>query len=475
MKKCSTLNCLFVWVFILSILLVAGESFVLAQEHVAWKLDGAQERIESRRMGACSLHLVLPDGQPVPQKTSYNLDQIRHAFHFGGSLAADWLVSRQEWHPEFKERFARLFNYATINFYWSVHEKTPGQWCYNPDSREKLAWARAQGMTLRGHPLMWHEVVPDWITDTERPVEEIGRDAMEHIRMLVESYPEIDQWDTYNEAPGIYLCDEQQGVRRWVESLGGPGPVSRSVINEARKVRPDGYYILNHYSDADPIYQKLIEYCLEKDVGVDAIGIQTHMHTLTDTFSEERLWRMLQTYSKYKLPIHLSEISILSCERFKDWESLKAWKSGVDEAKRKVAKPPVLPSTPELERYQAHLARDFYTLAFSHPSVEAIVWWSITDLQPWRGMPAGLLDADGNPKPVYTELDRLINGEWKTRITGKTVREGRVDFKGFYGSYEVHVELGGETLVGTFDLARGTNGVRKVVLNERKQARKSEL
>ena len=41
-------------------------------------------------------------------------------------------------------------------------------------------------------------------------------------------------------------------------------------------------------------------------------------------------------------------------------------------------------STAELEQYQAELARDFYTLAFSHPAVEAIIWWTITDLEPWR-------------------------------------------------------------------------------------------
>ena len=32
------------------------------------------------------------------------------------------------------------------------------------------------------------------------------------------------------------------------------------------------------------------------------------------------------------------------------------------------------------EQYQAALTRDFYTLAFSHPLVESITWWTITDL-----------------------------------------------------------------------------------------------
>jgi GH35 family endo-1,4-beta-xylanase len=447
---------------------------VCAQQHVPWTLDGAQERIEQYRMGECVLQLVLPDGRPVPSSRPCELVQTLHAFHFGGSLAADWQVPGQEWYPDFKERFARLFNYATIDFYWSVHDKKAGQWRYDPASREKLDWADAQGMTLRGHPLMWHEVIPERMKDEERPAEEIGREAGDHIRMLVENYPEIDQWDTYNEAPGIYLHDEKMGMRRWVGSLGGPGPVSRAVIREARTVRPDGYFILNHYTDNDPNYRKQIEYCFEKGVQVDAIGIQTHMHTQMDTLSEERLWTALETYGQYGKPVHLSEISILSCERFKDWESFNAWKDRVKEEKRKGGTVPVLPSTPELEQYQAELARDFYTLAFSHPSVEAMVWWTITDLEPWRGMPAGLLDAAGRPKPVYKVLDRLINEEWSTRIRAGTGPQGRVEFRGFFGSYEVQVELGGETLTGTFDLARGMNGVKRVVLARKTPAGKRD-
>ena len=43
----------------------------------------------------------------------------------------------------------------------------------------------------------------------------------------------------------------------------------------------------------------------------------------------------------------------------------------------------------------AHLTKDFYTLAFSHPNVEVITWWTMSDLDPWRGMPCGLLDEEG--------------------------------------------------------------------------------
>ena len=172
----------------------------------------------------------------------------------------------------------------------------------------------------------------------------------------------------------------------------------------------------------------------------------------------------METYGRFGKPLHLSEISILSCERFSDWDSFNSWKVKVDAYDARGQDRPTIKSTPELERYQAELARDFYTLAFSHPAVESIIWWTITDLEPWRGMPAGLLDAEGNAKPVYHALDQLINHEWNTQIEATTAQDGRAQFRGFYGSYTVTVQYEGETLTGEFDLRRSPLEVQNVVL-----------
>jgi GH35 family endo-1,4-beta-xylanase len=177
---------------------------------------------------------------------------------------------------------------------------------------------------------------------------------------------------------------------------------------------------------------------------VDVIGIQTHMHHLGDAISEERLWNALNEYEKYGLPLQLSEITVLSCEMFPDWRSAHVWYDKVEAAKQAGEPALSMPSLPAWEVYQAALTRDFYTLAFSHPGVEAIIWWTITDVEPWRGMPAGLLDEQGQPKPVYHVLDELINEEWHTEKRGLLSENGVLDFRGFYGTYAVEVEHEGE-------------------------------
>ncbi|WP_369831253.1 hypothetical protein [Cryobacterium sp. Y50] len=47
----------------------------------------------------------------------------------------------------------------------------------------------------------------------------------------------------------------------------------------------------------------------------------------------------------------------------------------------------------------------------SHPSVEAITYWGITDAGAWLGAPIGLVRADGTPKPSCQALHGLVKGE----------------------------------------------------------------
>ena len=56
-----------------------------------------------------------------------------------------------------------------------------------------------------------------------------------------------------------------------------------------------------------------------------------------------------------------------------------------------------------------------------------------------KGEPSfsGIYDKELNPKPVYHELDQLINHEWKTNLTIKATPDGDISFRGFKGKYRV--------------------------------------
>ena len=66
-------------------------------------------------------------------------------------------------------------------------------------------------------------------------------------------------------------------------------------------------------------------------------------------------------------------------------------------------------------------------------------------------MPAGLLDEQGKPKPIYHALDKLINQDWKTKIEGRVSKEGKINFRGFYGTYSIELQYGDKVLEGIFE------------------------
>ena len=458
--------------------IIDGNYPLIYEKHIPWKLSGADDRIEEFRKGNISIEVILEDGTELKPSQSVEIKQINHEFYFGGSLSTDWSVPSRDWFGDFKNYFSNLFNYATVNFYWASHEKARGKWNYEeaPLSRDILNWALSENMTLKGHPLAWHQVLPNWISNETRDVKKIDKDIRKHIKLLITEFPEIDHWDTYNEVPGIRWENENLGMRRWQKYLGnvikdgefvsGPGFVIQEVMGIARPLLPNGFFVLNHYDHTDKYYHQQIKYCLDNNIAFEAIGLQTHMHNVTQSFSEETLWKMLETYTDYGKPIHLSEISILSCGKYEDWKGLKVQNDKWDYAVNNGLKIPTLDSLEKEELFQAHLTKDFYTLAFSHPNVEVITWWTMSDLDPWRGMPCGLLDEEGNPKPVYHVLDQLINHDWKTNFSGVLDSSNKIEFRGFFGDYEISLNANGKSYNGTFSLSKNKNNSYKLMLNE---------
>jgi hypothetical protein len=118
------------------------------------------------------------------------------------------------------------------------------------------------------------------------------------------------------------------------------------------------------------------------------------------------------------------------------------------------------PTTPEGEERQARETIQHYRTLFSHPLVEGITWWDMSD-GGWLNAPAGLIRRNGSSKPAYDELLKLVKGEWwigPTRFS--TDENGKLQFSGFLGEYELICE--GKQ--GYFSLGKGSAPVVEVRL-----------
>ena len=404
---------------------------VLAADDNPLSNDSIDRRIQQHRTSTTTLTIADPSGKPAANK-SIVIEMVRHKFLFGCNAFALDERGSDDMNRLYADQFAALFNYATLPFYWGSYEPEQGK-TSAAHIRKMAEWCRNNNIRVKGHPLCWHQDEPKWLTP--QPLDKVEALQMQRIHRDVAAFVGlIDAWDVVNEA--VVMAKHKGGkkaIPRLCQSLSQVGLI-RKCFAEAEKANPRATLLLNDYV-TDSRYEKLIENCIKADVNIDAIGIQTHMHT--GYRSANSTWEICERFTKLGKRLHFTELTILSGKLDTDSDSH--------------GHHPGWNSTPEGEERQAIQAVEIYRVLFSHPAVEAITWWDFSDLGAWRNAPAGLVRKDMTPKRAYNALMTLIKGKWWTGpLELRTDEAGRVTFRGYLGSYTVKAD---ERSVN-FDLAQ---------------------
>lgn len=376
-------------------------------------LSDADVVVEQRRhafgFGNIGFDLVRMIGGPDP-------DGAEDVEAFGGS--ADLDAARYE------QEFLRLFNMATLPFYWGRYEPRRGE----PDAdrlRRTARWLVERGVVVKGHPLVWHTVQPDWLLDL--PQAEVEALLRERVRRLTATFAgTIDLWDAINEAVVMPVFANGENAITPLAAMKGRVGMVRLAVEEARAGNAGVRVAVNDF-DLSPAYERLLEEVLAAGVQVDAIGLQTHMHQ--GYRGEEAVLAVVDRFARFGLPIQMTETTLLSGHLMPpEIEDLNDYRI------------PEWPSTPDGEARQAAEVERHYRSLFAHPAVESITYWGFTDAGSWLGAPVGFLRADGTRKPSYEALDRLVNGEWWLPATSmRTDADGRLSVRGAAGEYVILV------------------------------------
>ena len=407
--------------------------------------ESVEERTPKHRTGEVTLTVTDAAGDPLTG-AAVAVRQVQHKFLFG---CTPFMLDRcgdPALEREYRRLYADLFNYATLPFYWGPYEPREGE-----TDRARLEgmanWCRENDIRTKGHPLCWYDSLPEWLREkSDEEVEQLQRSRI--AREVADFAGKIDIWDVVNEpvvTPGH--TEGANPIASLCERVGRSALVAMNFA-AGRKANPRATLILNDF-DTTEKYEKVIEQCLCKGVIIDAIGIQSHMHR--GYWGPERAWEACERFSRFGLPLHFSELTILSGELKEDDE----WHTTRDDWY----------TTEEGEHRQAAQAREIYSVLFSHQAVEAVTWWNMTDLSAWLGAPAGLIRKDMTPKPVYEVLSELIKDRWWTKeLRLTTNEEGRVTFRGFLGRYSAETD-GGE---GTFELDKSGQLETRVTIGEKR-------
>ena len=408
-------------------------------------LQFSNENVERCRKGQARLRFVTGSGEPV-KGLEVQVTQKTQDFLFG-NLIFDLVWGEAPYKPDlFKQRFLELFNLAIFPFYWPHYETKPGQTQWER-MLPALEWCRANGVTPKGHPLVWPYTagIPEWLYDMpEGTIEPLIR---ARVTSLVKGFSEeIQIWDVTNEAvnhiswaegthPDFWKRYHEVDLWRGIEVSGAfkreiPIPEAADWVEDsfrwAYAANPQATLIVNDYNqEYDPhVRQRFFDLIVElkrRDAPVSGLGLQ--VHPLNHWLWPHEMWDTLEMYCELEIPIHITELHQPSWDQpieggFKDGN----W-------------------SPQA---QADFMEQIYRQCYGHPSVVSINYWGLSDRQSWiKG--GGLIDEEYRPKPVFERLKQLIKGEWLTQsFNARTDENGEIIFHGFYGSYDLVLRRTGQ-------------------------------
>jgi endo-1,4-beta-xylanase len=345
------------------------------------------------------------------------LERARHAIQrmhrrddvYFGCETRQYVWARSE---KFMERFAEVFNFATITHYvWDSWYELfePEEGMYNWGVKDNIVnWLKRENITIQGRPLFWFHpmVTPGWLKN--KNFEELKKYVENHTRNVVGHYgDDVLQWEVVNEYHdwgNIHNHTPEQITE-----------IVRLACDKTKEVNPKVLRILNNTAlwaeyaavgwkagtrePADrPMRtpRKFIQDLIEAGVDFDVIGLQIYFpqRDLSD------IVRKLETFDTFGKPIYITEIGASSGptpdtvfnQQMGIPDQPYAWHRHWD------------------EDLQATWMEQVYTLYYSRPNIHAINWYDFADFRPFITN-GGLIREDSSPKTSFHRLKALLK-QW---------------------------------------------------------------
>lgn len=442
------------------------EEVMVAFEQQKEYMDRRVEQgIEQYRKGDLKLRFADSDNQPVTD-VQVELEQIDHDFNFGANLFMLEEFEREEDNAAYREMYAKLFNAATLPFYWADLEPERGQLRFSKDSPKRyrrpapdlcLEYCEANGIRPKAHCLNYDQWTPTWVP---REVNEVKRLLEKRMTELAERYKDrIYGWEVTNELllkPGYRPQDNRAStplfwepdVLEWsFETARRHFPLNELIINEA------GSGIWNDFRQNRSAYYMQIERALRNGAPIDTIGFQCHMFIpreqekdmVQTRYNPEYVYAMLNRYGDFNRPMQITEVTV-----------------------------PAYSTDPEDEALQAEIAKNLYSMWFSCEHMESIIYWNTIDGYAWHSKAnpswnenyyfGGLVRKDFTPKPIYHTLYELIHKTWHTSTSAHADAQGIAQARAFYGTYRMKVTANGKTTEQTVHFGKGTESPIQITL-----------
>ena len=267
---------------------------------------------------------------------------------------------------------------------WEVVEPQRGQYHYEQGD-ELVRFAKANKQIVRGHTLVWHSQMPDWVTEGKFTTAEFRQIMRRHIRSEMTHFKgDITEWDVVNEA------FNEDGTLRdtiWLQKL-GPGYIEEA-FRYAHKIDPKAKLFYNDYNiegvnaKSNAVYQ-MFRQMKADGVPVQGVGLQSHFD-IQFNYPPDILANM-QRFADLKVNVSVTEADVR-----------------MD-----------LPFTPIKAQAQAGAYDALLSSCLLVKRCHNFTVWGLTDKYSWipgffEGQGAALLWSDTyQTKPAYDSVRRLL-------------------------------------------------------------------
>jgi GH35 family endo-1,4-beta-xylanase len=217
------------------------------------------------------------------------------------------------------------------------------------------------------------------------------------------------EWDVLNEPYSNHDLMDILGedvVVEWFKQTHDIDPTVKLYINDYGNIEGNNREQMEHY-------EKFIANLIRKGAPLHGIGLQSHFGA--KLVVPEKLLEFLDRFSKFELPLEVTEFDITIHKYILNREEV-----------------------------YADYMRDFMTVLFSYPSVHSIMLWGFWEGAHW--VPdAALFRKDWSMKPSGKMWKYLVLEKWRTNVSGKTDNKGEFTVRGFHGKYDISVKAKGKT------------------------------
>ena len=138
--------------------------------NLAFESSTISRNIEENRKGNFTLCITL-DGKSL-DNAEISYDLVRHDFDFGCNIFMLDQHDSADDENTYRELWQKLFNTAVVPLYWEGTEPQRGKLRYSSDVANDVYrrppvdtvvdFCKKSGISMKGHPLFWHEFVPKW-------------------------------------------------------------------------------------------------------------------------------------------------------------------------------------------------------------------------------------------------------------------------------------------------------------------------